>query len=67
MKLSSIVFELSHRTDIFDWGNIVLNNLVYSDIDLEQGLRLIVEKIMNNPPILNLERPAVIRQYFEKK
>ena len=31
----------------------------------QQGLRLKVEKAMNNHP-MNLERPAVIRQYFGK-
>ena len=67
MNLSSIIFDLSHRADISDWANTVLHNLFCSDIDSEQGLRLTVEKVMNNPTILNLERPPVIRQYFEKK
>ena len=64
MKLSSIAIDLSHKTDRSDWANIVLYNLICSNFDSEQGLRLILEKAMNNPPTLNLERPAVVRQYF---
>ena len=45
----------------------MLDNLVCSDIDSEQGLRLTVEKAINSSPMLNLERPAFIRQCFEKK
>ena len=56
-----------NRTDISDWYNTVLDNLVCSHIDYEQGLILVVEKAMNNPPLLNLEIPAVIRQYFGKE
>ena len=67
MNLSSIVFDLSHRADISDWDNTVLNSLVCSNIDSKKELRRTVEKIMNNPPILNLERPVVIRQYFGKE
>ena len=67
MNLSSIVFDLSHRADISDWDNTVLNSLVCSNIDSKKELRRTVEKIMNNPPILNLERPSVIRQYFGKE
>ena len=61
INLSSIIFGLSYRTDISDWSVIVLHNLVCSDIDSEQGLRLIVENTMNNPTMLNLESPAAIR------
>ena len=67
MNLASIFFDLSHKTDISDWDNTVLDNLVFSDIDSEQRLSLTAEKAMNNPPILNLERSAVIRQYFGKE
>ena len=67
MNLSSIVIDLLHRTDISDWANILLDNLVCSNIDSEQGLRLTVENEMNNPLMLNLERPSVIRQCFGKE
>ena len=56
-----------NRTDISKWYNTVLNNLVCSDVDYEQGLILAAEKAMNNSPLLNLEILAVIRQYFGKE
>ena len=55
------------RTGISDWYNTVLDNFVCSDIYYERGLILAVEKAMNNPPLLNLEILAVIRQYFGKE
>ena len=67
MNVSSIVIDLSHRTSIFYWSNTVLDNLVCSGINSEQELRLTVENEMNNPLMLNLERPSVIRQCFGKE
>ena len=37
-----------------------------ADINSPKGIKLVVEKAMNNPAMLNLKRPAVIRQYYGK-
>ena len=62
-SLSSLVFELNSPL-ISDWSNSILYQLVRGQINSADGINLVVEKAMNNPPMLNLNRPAVIRQYY---
>ena len=65
-NLSSVVIDISGITDISDWANTVLDKLGWSDTNSKQELQLILKKAMNNSPLSNLERLAVIRQYFGK-
>ena len=62
-SISSLVFELNSAL-VSDWGNAILYELVRGQINSADGISLVVEKAMNNPPMLNLNRPAVIRQYY---
>ena len=43
-----------------------MHDLICHEINSPKGIKLVVEKAMNNPPMLNLKRPAVIRQYYGK-
>jgi len=43
---------------------VCVDNLICSDLDSKDGIRVIAEKANSNPVMLNVERPAPIRQYF---
>ena len=44
----------------------ILYDLICADNKTPKGINLVVEKAMNNPAMLNLNRPVVIRQYYCK-
>ena len=38
--------------------------MTLSDLNSDKGIQVVVEKANSNPPMLNLVRPAVVRQYY---
>ena len=64
-SISSLVFELNSAL-VSDWCNAVLYELVRANINSADGINLVVEKSVNNPPLLNLNQPAIIRQYSDQ-
>ena len=49
---------------IFAWARFTLHQLIYSDLDSKDGIRVTPKKSNSNPVFLNMERPAVLRQYY---
>ena len=47
-----------------DLSRNVLDKLIMSKIDSLCGISIVAEQPMNNPIMLNITRPAVLRQYY---
>ena len=52
---------------MIDSANCIIDDLIRSPSNLDIGLHVVVDKAMNNPPVLNIDRPANIRKYFGAK
>ena len=49
-SISSLVFELKSVL-VSDWGNAILYELVRGQINSADSISLVVEKVINNPPM----------------
>ena len=62
-KLLSVVFNILDL-HLIDLAHGIVDKFICSPINSDCGLHIVVERAMNNLPSLNINRPAVIRQYF---
>ena len=58
-----MVVNLLNTWPIFAWARFTLHQLIYSDLDSKDGIRVTPEK-NSNPVFLNVERPDVLIQYY---
>ena len=55
---------MSDTCPIFAWARFTLHQHIYSDLDSKASISVISEKLNSNPLFLNVEHPAVLRQYY---
>ena len=60
----SMVIQFPNHTTLSNNGRFIIDQLICSDINSANGIRLSLDKPLNNPPMLNILRPAVLRQYY---
>ena len=63
-SLYSLVIQLPEHTSINNCGRWILDHLICSQLNSKSGLKLSLDTPLNNPAMLNLLRPAVLRQYY---
>ena len=66
-ELQSIVCQLPSNTLLHDLSRTVIDKLIRSPINSKCGIKLSLDKPLNNDVDLNILRPAVLRQYFGKE
>ena len=54
------------NTLFYDLGRKVVDELITSPINSKSGIKLSLDKPLNNRICLNIFRPAVLRQYYGK-
>ena len=59
-----MVIQFPTHTTLSNSSRSIIDQLICSDINSAHGIRLSLDTPLNNPPILNLLRPAVLRQYY---
>ena len=64
--LASIVAQLSNCSELAYCARQIINKIIRSPINSKEGIKLSLDTPLNNPPSLNILRPAVLRQYFGK-
>ena len=57
-------FKFNILNILRDLSRSVLDKLILSKIDSLCGISIVAEQPMNNPIMLNITRPAVLRQYY---
>ena len=62
--LSSIVCQLPPNTLFYVLGRYIIDELIQSPINSPLGIKLSLDKPLNNDVALNIFRPAVLRQYY---
>ena len=63
----SMVVQLPKNTLLFDLSRAIINEIICSPINSDSGIKLSLDKPLNNEIDLNVLRPAVLRQYFGKE
>ena len=56
-----MVIHLPDTCPIFAWARFTLHQIIYSDLDSKDDIRVTPENPNSNPVFLNVERPAVLR------
>ena len=59
-----MVIQFPSHTTLSNSSRSIIDQLICSDINSAHGIRLPLDTPLNNPPILNVLRPAVLRQYY---
>ena len=59
-----MVCQLPRNTLLYDLSRAFIDNLIRTPINSKCGIRLSLDKPLNNDICLNLLRPAVLRQYY---
>ena len=65
--LFSIVCQLPVNTLLYELSRKVVDELLTSHINSNSGIKLSLDKPLNNDICLNIFRPAVLRQYYGKE
>ena len=63
-EIQSLVCHLPQNTLLYDFSRAVIDELIRSPINSSSGIKLSLDKPLNNDLKLNLLRPAVLRQYY---
>ena len=64
--LCSIVCQLPMNTLLYHLSRNVLDEIMTSNINSNSGIKISLDKPLNNDICLNILRPAVLRQYYGK-
>ena len=62
--MHSIVYQLPKNTLLFCYSRAIIDHLICSPVNSRTGIKLSLDKPLNNDVDLNILRPAVLRQYF---
>ena len=62
--LLSIVCQLPENTSLYDLSRKVADELISSPINSKCGIKLSLDKSLNNDICFNIFRPTVLRQYY---
>ena len=65
--LLSIVYQLPENTLLYDLSRTVIDELIRSTVNSKFRIKLLFDKPLNNDIGLNILRPAVLKQYFDKE
>ena len=60
----SILLKLPEEHPLEDWGQLIVKRLIGSGLDTRNGITLLADEPLGNKPMLNVSRPAVLRQYY---
>ena len=63
-SFNSLVIQFPSHTSLSNSSRSIIDKLICSDINSSNGIRLSLDTPLNNPPMLNILRPAVLRQYY---
>ena len=63
-SFNSIFIQFPKHTSLSNSSRSIIDKLICSDINSTDGIRLSLDTPLNNPPMLNILRPAVLRQYY---
>ena len=61
------MYQLPENKLLYDLSRIVIDELIRSRINSKCGIKLSLDKPLNNDISLNILRPVVLRQYFGKE
>ena len=61
-----MVIELPENTLLYDLSRAIIDEVIRSPINSHSGIKLSLDKPLNNNIDLNILRPAVLRQYYGK-
>jgi len=59
-----LVIQFPSHTTLSNASRHIVDQLICSQINSPKGIRLSLDTPLNNPPMLNILRPAVLRQYY---
>ena len=62
-----MVCQLSQGVALYDLSRRAIDTIISNPINSKHGIKLSVDKPLNNNECLNIHRPAVLRQYFGKE
>ena len=60
----SLLVSLPKNNPLSMLGGIILKSLVFNGSNTRDGISIIADEPLGNPPMLNVSRPAVLRQYY---
>ena len=60
----SILLKLPETHPLECWGQLIVKRLIGSGLDTRNGITLLADEPLGNKPMLNVSRPAVLRQYY---
>ena len=60
----SILLSLPVAHPLEDWGGSIVYILIGSGLDTKNGITLLADEPLGNKPMLNVSRPAALRQYY---
>ena len=63
-ELYSMVCQFQKHTLLHEFSRKIIDELVRSPINSQSGIKLSLDKPLNNDIDLNILRPAVLRQYY---
>ena len=66
-KFYYLTCQLLINTVCYDMSRSIIDMLVCSCINSKNGIKLSIDKPLNNPCDLNIRRPAILRQNFGKE
>ena len=66
-EILSMVVQLPENTLLYDFSRAIIDEVICSPINSDSGIKLSLDKPLNNDVDLNVLRPAVLRQYFGKE
>ena len=59
-----MVIQFPSHTSLSNSSRSIIDQLICSDINSANGIRLSLDTPLNNPPMLNILRPAALWQYY---
>ena len=58
-----MVIQFPCHTSLSNSSRFIIDKLICSDLNSANGIRLSLDTPLNNPLMMNILRPAVLRQY----
>ena len=62
-----MVIQLPENTLLYDLSRAIIDEVICSPINSDSGIKLSLDKPLNNDIDLNILRPVVLRHYFGKE
>ena len=63
-SFNSLVIQFPNHTTLSNASRHIIDKLICSPLNSINGIRLSLDTPLNNPPMLNILRPVVLRQYY---